>query len=102
MATIDKDWFFKMLVRRERSLRGLARHMRIDPSAVSRMFSGERRMQMDEISKIASFLGVAVSEVLVHAGVSLRPDDIRRDFGGGVTLPETASETCSPVFSTAR
>lgn len=102
MAKIDKDWFFNKLLQRERSLRGLARHMRIDPSAVSRMFSGERRMQMDEITKIASFLGVSASEVLLHAGVSLRPDDIRRDIGGGITLPEVKAKDCAPVFSTVR
>lgn len=71
---IDKDWFFKKLEENQRSIRGLARHMEIDPSAVSRMLSGERRMKMEEANSIALFLGVPVKEVLKHAGVAIDLD----------------------------
>ena len=98
MATIDKGWFFNTLIQRKRSLRGLARYMEIDPSAVSRMFSGERRMQMDEIAKIATFLGVGVAEVLTHAGVTLRPSDVWRGDGGRVMLPHAKVDALEPVF----
>lgn len=71
---IDKDWFFKKLEEGGKSLRGLAKHMDVDPSAVSRMFNGTRRMRMDEANAIASFLAVPVKEVLKHAGVSIDLD----------------------------
>lgn len=71
---IDKDWFLAKLEENHRSVRGLARHMEIDPSAASRMLSGERRMKMDEASSIAQFLGVTVKEVLSHAGVAIDLD----------------------------
>lgn len=74
MQTIDTAWFKRRLEARQRSLRGLARHMDLDPSAVSRMLSGQRKMQMDEASAIASFLSVPVKEVLKHAGVAVDLD----------------------------
>lgn len=71
---IDKDWFLLRLEEKDKSVRGLARHMEIDPSAVSRMLSGERRMKMEEATSIAQFLGVHVKEVLKHAGVAVDLD----------------------------
>lgn len=73
---IDKNWFVQKLEENHRSVRGLARHMDIDPSAVSRMFSGERRMQMEEAAEIAQFLGVHVKEVLQHAGMAIDLDGL--------------------------
>ncbi len=71
---IDADWFKDKLSEKRTSLRGLARHMEMDPSAVSRMLSGQRRMQVQEASQIALFLGTTVSEVLSHAGLSVDLD----------------------------
>lgn len=68
---VNGEWFHTKLKDSNKSLRGLARHLNIDPSAASRMFSGERRMKMEEASQIALFLGVPVSEVQKHAGVSM-------------------------------
>ena len=75
--TIDKDWFHQKLSDKSKSLRGLARHMELDPSAVSRMFSGQRKMQLEEAKEIAVFLGAPVSEVLGHAGVSIDLDGVQ-------------------------
>lgn len=74
MTEIDKKWFFQKLDERQKSVRGLARHLSIDPSAASRMLSGTRRMKMEEANQIALFLGVSLSDVISHAGVSVEPD----------------------------
>ncbi|HEY5797645.1 MAG TPA: helix-turn-helix transcriptional regulator [Bosea sp. (in: a-proteobacteria)] len=76
MDTMDGEWFRKILRDQDKSTRGLARHLKVDGSAVSRMFSGQRKMKMHEASAIASFLAVPVSEVLKHAGVSIDLDGI--------------------------
>ncbi len=73
MAKIDTAWFHKQLDERGGSLRGLARFMDLDPSAVSRMLKGERKMSADEQDRISSFLGVNLDEVAArrrgdHAG----------------------------------
>jgi hypothetical protein len=52
----------------------------VDKSAVSRMLAGQRKMKIGEADGIASYLGVPVSEVLVHAGVQV---------GGDATAPAT-------------
>lgn len=69
--SIDRDWFFKTLEANGKSVRGLARHLDIDASAASRMLAGQRRMKMEEASRIAMFLNVHVREVLAHAGVAV-------------------------------
>ncbi|PCH79775.1 MAG: transcriptional regulator [Hyphomicrobiales bacterium] len=71
---INKDWFFDRLRSEKKSLRGMARHLELDASAVSRMLSGQRNMQMQEVNEIARFLNAPVTEVLKHAGVSMDQD----------------------------
>lgn len=63
MAEIDTTWFHKKLDERGESVRGLARFMGLDPSAVSRMLNGERKMSADEQDRISIFLGVNLAEV---------------------------------------
>lgn len=74
MSQIDREWFLETLAAKDKSVRGLARHLGIDASAVSRMLAGKRKMRMDEAGDIARFLGATVSEVLAHAGVAVDLD----------------------------
>lgn len=89
--TIDREWFFNKLDGGGKSVRGLARHLDLDPSAVSRMFSGARRMKMEEADKIALFLGAPVSEVLKHAGVSFDLDGLPTRIVLAATIDETGT-----------
>lgn len=73
---IDKKWFFDKLEERKKSVRGLARHLEIDASAVSRMFAGQRKMQIEEAHSIARFLNAPLSEVLRHSGVAIDLDGL--------------------------
>jgi phage repressor protein C with HTH and peptisase S24 domain len=71
MAVImDAIWFQQTLDRAGASQADLARHLRLAPSAVSRMVKGERQMKLLEAVQIAAFLGVSQDEVLRHAGAS--------------------------------
>ena len=60
---IDSAWFYQKLEKDNRSLRGMARALGLDPSAVSRMLRGERKMTADEQDGIASYLDIPLSEV---------------------------------------
>src|SRR5437763_16673200 len=64
---MDSSWFNRALERVGASQADLARHLRLAPSAVSRMLKGERQMKPLEVVHIASFLHVAEDEVLRHA-----------------------------------
>jgi plasmid maintenance system antidote protein VapI len=68
---LNREWFLEKLKDKNKSLRGLARHFSIDPSAASRIFSHGRKMQIDEADKMAEFLEISVQEVLHHAGVTI-------------------------------
>jgi hypothetical protein len=63
MAGIDTAWFHKQLEERGESVRGMARFMGLDPSAVSRMLKGERKMSADEQDQVSNFLGVNLEEI---------------------------------------
>jgi phage repressor protein C with HTH and peptisase S24 domain len=67
---MDGSWFQRALERTGASQADLARHLRLAPSAVSRMIKGERQMKLLEAVQIAAFLGVSQDEVLRHAGDS--------------------------------
>jgi transcriptional regulator with XRE-family HTH domain len=63
MGAIDSTWFYEQLAERGVSLRDMARFMGLDPSAVSRMLNGERKMSAEEQDQIADYLGSALEEV---------------------------------------
>ncbi|MCO6185601.1 helix-turn-helix transcriptional regulator [Rhizobium sp. L1K21] len=60
---MDSEWFYWQLGREGRSLSGLAKALGLDPSAVSRMLRGERKMSADEQDGIADYLGVSLNAV---------------------------------------
>src|SRR5262245_57207279 len=64
---MDSSWFNQALERVSASQADLARHLRLAPSAVSRMLKGERQMKPLEVVDVASFLRVPEEEVLRHA-----------------------------------
>lgn len=66
MAGIDTDWFHQQLEARGGSVRGLARFMGLDPSAVSRMLKGERKMSADEQDQVSNFLGINLEEIAMR------------------------------------
>lgn len=70
MSEFDVVWFKNALERGDKTSFGLAQHLEIHPSNASRLMNGKRKMKMHEATSIASFLGVPVSTVLRHAGVS--------------------------------
>jgi len=70
---MDGSWFSQSLERVGASQADLARHLRLAPSAVSRMLKGERQMRPLEVVQIAAFLRVPEDEVLRHAVDSIAP-----------------------------
>src|SRR5712692_9301168 len=70
---MDTNWFHTALLRAGTSQADLSRHLRLAPSAISRMLKGERQMKLLEAVQIAAFLGVSQEEVLRHAGEEGEP-----------------------------
>src|SRR5215213_8744187 len=70
---MDANWFQQALDRAGTSQADLARHLRLAPSAVSRMLKGERQMILLEAVQVANFLGVSQEDVLRHAGAAADP-----------------------------
>jgi phage repressor protein C with HTH and peptisase S24 domain len=70
---MDGRWFHQALERVNATQADLARHLRLAPSAVSRMMKGERQMKLLEAVQIADFLGASQEEVLRHAGEATAP-----------------------------
>jgi len=64
---MDASWFNQALTRVGASQADLARHLRLAPSAVSRMLKGDRQMKPLEVVHIAGFLRVPEDEILRHA-----------------------------------
>ena len=60
---IDSAWFYQQLEKEGRSLRAMARAHGLDPSSVSRMLRGERKMTADEQDGIAAYLGIPLTDV---------------------------------------
>lgn len=95
---VDKAWFQGQLRKNDSSQRKLAHHLKLDPSAVTLMFDGDRGVQIDEAVAIAKFLGQPLGEVLSRFGLSI--DEIARsarsvvpiaaeiDARGEVTTPK--------------
>jgi transcriptional regulator with XRE-family HTH domain len=105
---MDANWFQQALDRAGASQADLARHLRLAPSAVSRMLKGERQMKLLEAVQVADFLGVPQEDVLRHAGAAVDPpprvEPPRRGRPPGLARP-VASPTPGdmiPIRSAAR
>ncbi len=74
-ATVDKEWFERALAHRGLSVRGLAREMGIDASAMSRALNSQRKLKPEEIQRLSEILGQPVVAILGHvnAGAQSRP-----------------------------
>ena len=72
MAEIDGTWFRNKLIDKRKSQRQLAKFLGVDPSAITLMLDGKRKMQLEEAEKIASFIGEPVNSVLRAAGLQMR------------------------------
>jgi hypothetical protein len=67
---VDTEWFLERIAASARgSARQVALAMGLDPSALIRALYGERRLRIEEAQQLAHHLGVALSDVLTHAGI---------------------------------
>ncbi|RUX31587.1 helix-turn-helix domain-containing protein [Mesorhizobium sp. M7A.F.Ca.US.011.01.1.1] len=103
-ANVDKVWFDSQMKERNLTVRRMATQMNMHYSALSRTLNGERRMQVDEIRKIAEIFDQPESEVLVHLGSSDAKAAERRsgfmegqvDFENASDINDTAGEYIVP------
>lgn len=65
---IDTRWFRERLYAVGMSQRQLAKHMDLDPAAISLMLRGRRSMSAQEAAEIATLFGVPVQDVVRRAG----------------------------------
>jgi phage repressor protein C with HTH and peptisase S24 domain len=82
---MDARWFHQALERVGATQADLARHLRLAPSAVSRMLKGDRQMKPLEQAQIAAFLDVSPEEVLNHilqSPIPVPPGDALRPSRG--------------------
>jgi plasmid maintenance system antidote protein VapI len=65
---VNVNWFKDQLRDRQISQRKLGELMALDPSKISLLLSGKRRMTHAEIARIADIFGVTVEEVMLRLG----------------------------------
>ena len=73
---INTQWFVHQLERRHLSQRRLAKLMGLDPSAISLMFRGQRKISIEEAAQMAVLLDVTPTDILVNAGVKVAPTNL--------------------------
>ncbi len=74
MPAMQRDWLKQRLALRGRTQAGLARHLGLDASAVTRLLKGERQLKGAEAAAIAAYIGCAVDEVLAAFGAGPAAD----------------------------
>jgi phage repressor protein C with HTH and peptisase S24 domain len=99
---MDAQWFQQALERAGASQADLARHLRLAPSAISRMLKGERQMKILEAVQTAQFLNVSQEEVLRRAGAETPPmaprtEPPRRGRPPKAGLPPGAPPRAEPI-----
>ena len=101
MSTDYATWTKNQLARdRTKTQAGLARRLRLNKSAVSRMLSGERKITASELDEIIAYLGVAHP----HSTMAGNPSD--RGFADpaaefrGADREHPAPRPCAPIYAT--
>jgi transcriptional regulator with XRE-family HTH domain len=87
LLEIDDQFFRDALRAADKSQREMARFMGLDPAAITLMLQGRRAMQLSEAQQIADFLGVAIEDVLRHAGLHLSNDETGSATARPLTVP---------------
>jgi transcriptional regulator with XRE-family HTH domain len=68
--TVDRRFFETLMTNKKMSLRALASRMDMKHSQLSLTFSGNRRMQLDEATKLAEIFAVPLHRIAEAAGVA--------------------------------
>ena len=71
MLKPDRDWIKGRLVDGGRTQTDLGKHLGLDKGQISRLISGERRVQLDEVEPMAKYLGVSTIVMLRHLGLDV-------------------------------
>lgn len=87
--TIDAKWFRKKLKERKTNQSALAKYLKLDRSAVTRIFKGERKLSPDEIKLMAKFLNVSIEEIFDHISVE---HNTALQLGRPTALPASPEE----------
>lgn len=86
MGSVDRRFFETIMASNKLSLRSLASRMELSHSQLSLTFSGQRRMQLDEATKLAEIFGVPLHRIAEAAGVAdARSNGKRVDVLGALT-----------------
>lgn len=73
MAEVNRRYFESLMQAKDLSLRALAKRMDMSHSQLSLVFSGVRRMQLEEAAQLSSIFGEPLYQIVEAAGVSVRP-----------------------------
>ncbi|MGF9563889.1 helix-turn-helix transcriptional regulator [Neorhizobium sp. JUb45] len=94
MVKIDSDWFFARLKEIGSSSSELAKHLKLDPSSVSRMLKGERKMSAEEQDGVAEYLKVSPLEIAAHrrGGVIGFAEDNQTSYDSATDVSEFPAE----------
>jgi len=65
-VNVNKQWFIDRWTEKGLTLRKVANLIDMDPSALSRVLSGDRKMKIPEVGKMAAVLEVSDTDVLAH------------------------------------
>ncbi len=68
---MDARWFKTKLKNQGKTQADLAKHLNIEPSAVSRMLKGNRQLRLHEMGSIAAFIDASIPDVMHHAGINI-------------------------------
>jgi hypothetical protein len=77
-TAMNKAWFLSQFAARKTSQRQLAFKMGMEPSALSLIVNGKRKLSAVEAGDLAKHLGTTLEDVMRHAGASV-PNHTGRD-----------------------
>ena len=72
MSEVNRRYFESLMAGQDLSLRGLAKRMGMSHSQLSLVFSGDRRLQLDEAAQLSSIFNEPLHRIVENAGVSVR------------------------------
>lgn len=72
MPDVNYRWFSERLREKRLTQRALAKLLEMDPSSLSLLLHGKRRMRVEQAAEIARFIGVPVADVMRHGGADVR------------------------------
>jgi transcriptional regulator with XRE-family HTH domain len=97
LPNLNEQWFKACLKDKKLTVRGLAKLLDYNPSTVSLMLRGIRRINHDDAKRLSELLGVGIQEIYKQSGTPVADPDYEKRLTAAKDLARIVQELTNRI-----